>query len=219
MNIVSDTIPSKFSGYPFALSWWMTEILNWMNWMHTCMISTTATRSANEIWSPAMNGLSCRKFSSNNFSDPSKYSTALSIFSLGTSTPKPFGIKSYSNTRKKNYLIIALKKLAVSWVTILKIRFQSQNHRAIGVNQLGICWNLSIVLFTTVPLNVNKYTSLTLNQTILDPCVRMEVCCHDRYSFTLARFCKSAGYQWSGVWNFSARYIIIAILRDYLIRK
>lgn len=62
-------------------------------------------------------------------------------------------------------------------------------------------------------LSLNSCSWLTFNQIILDACIRTAECCHDRYSFTSARFCRSAGYQWSGVWNFSARYIRIATLQ------
>lgn len=53
----------------------------------------------------------------------------------------------------------------------------------------------------------------TRSQNTLDPCRRMAVCCHDRYSLILARCWRSAGYQKSGVLNFSARYSRMAMLQ------
>lgn len=53
----------------------------------------------------------------------------------------------------------------------------------------------------------------TLSQNILDPFKRMPMCCQDRYSVTRARWRSSVGYQNSGVWNFWARYCIMAMLQ------
>ncbi len=63
----------------------------------------------------------------------------------------------------------------------------------------------------------NKAT-LTLNQKTFDPWVLMFVCCQERNSSTCARFCRSAGYQWSGVRYFLDKYCSIAILyRKYTV--
>lgn len=56
--------------------------------------------------------------------------------------------------------------------------------------------------------------SYTLNQKTLEPWARKPVCCQERYSLTLARFTRSAGYQWSGVRCFAAKYWRIAMLQD-----
>ena len=42
--------------------------------------------------------------------------------------------------------------------------------------------------------------------------IRRAVCCHDRYSSTRARACRSWGYQWSGASYLRARYSRMATL-------
>lgn len=68
----------------------------------TCMISTMATRSANETCSPAMKGLSWMNFSSMSFRETFRSSKAASSLSWGTSTPRTLGIKSYSTNIENN---------------------------------------------------------------------------------------------------------------------
>lgn len=54
---------------------------------------------------------------------------------------------------------------------------------------------------------------LTLIHIVLGALARMLAWCHERYSSTLARFCMSDGYQWSGVLYFRLRYSRMAVLR------
>lgn len=55
----------------------------------------------------------------------------------------------------------------------------------------------------------------TLSRKTFEPWILRLVCCQDRYSFTRARSCRSAGYQWSATEDecFCTRYIRIAMLQ------
>lgn len=60
--------------------------------LRTCIISTRATRSASEMWSPVMNILSCRNFSSKSCMLFFTSASICSVFSAGTSSPVIIGI-------------------------------------------------------------------------------------------------------------------------------
>lgn len=119
------------------------------------MISTMATRSASDMWSPAMKGLSWRNFSSMSFSEPFRSSKAASSFSWGTSTPMTLGIKSYSpNTM--NSIWVSRK---CRWNNIL---FNSVNELIVDIN--SFTWNITITSLHTNSILTGSVTHDTQSQ-------------------------------------------------------